>query len=90
MPVVGDFAGPNAIRAIGAWLRGRGATVTAFYLSNVEQYLLPDGRWNVFCANVAALPLDASSTFIRSMSGGGRGFVNSLGAMAVETRGCGR
>ena len=90
VPVVGDFAGPSAIRAIGAWLKSRGATVTAFYLSNVEQYLLQDGRWNVFCANVAALPLDGSSTFIRSTSGGGRGFVNSLGAMAVETRGCGR
>ena len=90
VPVVGDFAGPRAIRATGAWLKSRGATVTAFYLSNVEQYLLQDGRWNVFCANVAALPLDASSTFIRSTSGGGRGFVNSLGAMAVETRGCGR
>lgn len=89
VPVVGDFAGPKAIRTIGAWLKSRGASVTAFYLSNVEQYLLQDGRWNAFCANVAALPLDSSSTFIRSTSGGGRGFVNSLGAMAAETRTCG-
>jgi hypothetical protein len=89
VPVVGDFAGPKALRSLGAWLKAHGATVTAFYLSNVEQYLVQDGRWNLFCANVVALPLDGSSTFIRSMSGGGRGFVNSLGAMATETRGCG-
>ncbi len=90
VPVVGDFAGPKAIRAIAAWLKSRDATVTAFYLSNVEQYLLQDGRWNSFCANVATLPLDPASTFIRSTSGGGSGFVNSLGAMAAETRTCGR
>jgi hypothetical protein len=90
VPVVGDFAGPKALRSVGAWLKAHGATVTAFYLSNVEQYLLQDGRWNAFCANVSALPLNGSSTFIRSVSGAGRGFVNSLGAMAAETRGCGR
>jgi hypothetical protein len=90
VPVVGDFGGPKAIRAVGAYLKARGATATAFYLSNVEQYLVQDGKWNFFCQNVAALPLDASSTFIRSSSGGGSGFVNTLGAMAAETRSCGR
>jgi hypothetical protein len=46
--------------------------VTAFYLSNVEQYL-----WNVsqdgrkFFDNVATLPLDTSSTFIRAVFNGG-------------------
>ena len=89
VPVVGDFGGPKALRAIGAYLRSRGATATAFYLSNVEQYLYQDGKWNTFCRNVAALPLDATSSFIRSSSGGGGGFVNSLGAMAAETRTCG-
>jgi hypothetical protein len=92
VPVVGDFGGPKAIRAIGQYLRTRGATVGTFYLSNVEQYLVQDGKWAAFCANVAALPLDASSTFIRSSSGsgGGRGgnFVNSLGSMVRETDGC--
>jgi hypothetical protein len=95
VPVVGDFGGPKAIRAIGHYLKTRGATVGAFYLSNVEQYLVQDGKWNAFCANVAALPLDGASTFIRSSSGfggGGRGgnFVNSLGSMAQETRSCAR
>jgi hypothetical protein len=74
VPVVGDFGGPKAIRAVGAYLKSRGATVSAFYLSNVEQYLYQDRKWTAFCRNVAALPLDASSTFIRSSSGGGFGF----------------
>src|SRR5262249_48318619 len=39
VPVVGDFAGPKAIRSVGEYLRQHGGTVTAFYLSNVEQYL---------------------------------------------------
>jgi hypothetical protein len=92
VPVVGDFGGPKAIRAVGAYLKARGGTVAAFYLSNVEQYLYQDGKWAAFCANVATLPLDDSSTFIRSSSGGGMGrgggFVSSLGAMATETRNC--
>jgi hypothetical protein len=92
VPVVGDFGGPKAIRAIGAYLRAHGATVSAFYLSNVEQYLVQDGKWTAFCRNVATLPLDGTSTFIRSSSrdrrGGGFGFVSSLGAMASEVSDC--
>ena len=38
VPVVGNFAGPKAIRAVGRYLREREAFVSAFYLSNVEQY----------------------------------------------------
>jgi len=90
VPVVGDFAGPKALRAVGSLVRSYGATVTAFYLSNVEQYLVPDLTWDAFCRNVAAMPLDGSSTFIRSASGGnrGRGFWSSLGGMAEEVRAC--
>jgi hypothetical protein len=39
VPIVGDFAGPQALRAVGPWLRERATTVSAFYVSNVEQYL---------------------------------------------------
>jgi hypothetical protein len=94
VPVVGDFAGAKALRAVGQYVRDHGATIGAFYLSNVEQYLNQDGIWRYFCANVATMPLDARSTFIRSSSqgrggfGGGRGLVNSLGSMQDETRGC--
>ncbi len=68
VPVVGDFAGPKAVRAVGAYLAAHHATVTAFYTSNVEQYLFrQDDDWRRFYENVAALPLDATSTFIRSV-----------------------
>ena len=71
IPVVGDFAGPKAIRAVGRYLKAQGATVTAFYLSNVEQYLTQNGVWQAFCQNFATLPLTEESTFIFSQGGGG-------------------
>ena len=83
VPVVGDFAGPKALRAIGTWLRAHGATVSAFYVSNVEQYLQQNGRWPAFCANVAALPLDRESVFIRPNRYG-----SSFSPMQRETAGC--
>jgi hypothetical protein len=83
VPVVGDFAGPKALRAIGTWLRARGATVRMFYVSNVEQYLESNGVWPAFCANVATLPLDRASVFIRP----GRGS-SFLAPMAAETATC--
>ena len=92
VPVVGDFGGPKAIRAVAAWIKARAGTVSAFYLSNVEQYLQQDGKWEAFCRSVATLPLDDQSTFIRSRNGGGGfargGFVSSLGAMREEVRNC--
>lgn len=72
VPIVGNFGGSKAIRAVGTYLKERGATVSAFYLSNVEQYLSQDGLWFTFCGNFAQLPLDDSSQFIYSQ-GGGRG-----------------
>jgi hypothetical protein len=39
IPVVGDFGGERALRSIARYLREHNATVTAFYISNVEQYL---------------------------------------------------
>jgi hypothetical protein len=91
IPLVGDFAGPKAIRSAGKYLKEHGATVVAFYLSNVEQYL--GSNWSTFCANVASLPLDEKSSFIRSSRtryGGPRGgLVTTLGNMREETKGCG-
>jgi hypothetical protein len=66
VPVVGDFAGPKAMRAIARYLQERGGTVRAFYTSNVEQYLFQDtANWKRFYDNVAFLPTDPTSTFIR-------------------------
>lgn len=69
VPIVGDFAGPKALKAIGRYVAEQGATVTAYYTSNVEQYLFQNGVWQAFYANVATLPVDERSTFIRSARG---------------------
>jgi len=67
VPVVGDFAGPKALRSVGRYVKDHGAAVAAFYTSNVEQYLFQQGDdWSQFLASVSTFPLDASSTFIRS------------------------
>src|SRR5205814_2337742 len=73
VPLVGDFGGPKAIRTIGQYLKDHDAKVTAFYLSNVEQYLFQDSSWRRFYANVATLPMDSTSQFIRTVNGGGYG-----------------
>jgi len=68
VPVVGDFAGPKAIHGVGEYLKQRRATVSAFYLSNVEQYLFRGmGDAERFYRNVETLPVDSGSTFIRSV-----------------------
>jgi hypothetical protein len=68
VPVSGDFAGPKAIRAIGTYLQKQGGVVSAFYVSNVEQYLFQDGKARAFYDNVATLPLTDTSVFIRPYS----------------------
>ena len=102
VPVVGNFAGPKAIRAIGTYAKRHGALVGAFYVSNVEQYLLREGLIDKFCASAAMLPLDESSTFIRSERGGfapraqrwpggfGAGFTSQLHNIREDVRSCGR
>jgi hypothetical protein len=91
VPIVGNFAGAKAIRSVGAYLRQKSALVSVFYLSNVEEYLKRDGIWQDFCANVSELPLDSSSTFIRSIrsvSGDpGDGLRSELGPM-VQISNC--
>ncbi len=70
VPVVGDFAGPKAIRSVAQYLKEHNALVGVFYTSNVEQYLFQDNVWSKYYQNVATLPLDSASTFIRSVGGG--------------------
>jgi len=87
IPVVGDFGGKKAVRAVGQYLKDHNATVGAYYTSNVEQYLfnqnsgrggrgVVNGGATNFYENVGTMPLDASSLFIRSgvpNAGFGRG-----------------
>ena len=86
VPVVGDFAGPKAIRAVAKYLKEHGGVVGAFYTSNVEQYLFQDGVADRYYRNVETLPLDAGSTFIRSIGGGYRGAYRGINTVPNGTR----
>jgi hypothetical protein len=92
VPVVGNFAGPKALRAVARYLKDHDAIVSAFYLSNVEQYLTREGTWYSFCANIATLPLDGTSTFIRSVRnntyGPGVGLESRTDNMSEEVKDC--
>jgi len=92
VPLMGDFAGPKALRAVGQYLTERNAVVSAFYLSNVEEYLKQDGKQRAFCANAATLPVDETSTFIRSSRSGtpdfGFDLVSELGSMTADLASC--
>ncbi len=68
IPVVGDFAGPKALREVGRYLSFHHAGVSTIYTSNVEQYLFRDAdRWRDYYDNVASLPLDSRAMFVRSI-----------------------
>jgi hypothetical protein len=69
VPLVGDFAGNKAITGIGQYLKDHSAIANVFYVSNVERYLWEQGEHGKqFYANLAKLPLDSSSTFIRAVT----------------------
>ncbi len=71
IPVVGNFAGNKALRAIGTFAEAHGTSVSVFYVSNVEYFLINHFyymfKWYV--ANVDALPIDEHSLIIRSYLG---------------------
>lgn len=94
VPVVGDFGGDKALRAIGSYAAQHGAHIGAFYTSNVEQYLFqsPD-LWRRFYTNVGTMPVDSGSTFIRAVfngmgfrAPGGVRAVMMLGSIAEQLR----
>jgi hypothetical protein len=85
--ITGDFAGPKALRSVGRYLKSHEATVTAIYTSNVEQYLFQsDTNWRKYYGNVATLPIDAKTTFIRSVSN--RSYQAGSGFARAQTRLC--
>ena len=63
VPIVGDFAGPSALKAVAKFAREQDEVVTAFYVSNVEFYLLRGGLFPSYVENVRALPLAPTSVF---------------------------
>jgi len=60
-------------------------TVTAFYVSNVEQYLFRDTGQAAerFYGNLTALPLDSTSSFIRSVPQMGMQMTTFSGGRAI-------
>ena len=70
IPVVGNVNGPHALGAIAAAIAERRERVSAFYISNVENYLFRDGTFPRFTDNLGRLPRDARSVMIRSIFGG--------------------
>jgi hypothetical protein len=66
IPLVGDFAGAKALSAVAVYLRKNGYAVTAFYTSNVEQYLFSNRTFDGFVKNVSRLPITQNSLFIRA------------------------
>ncbi|MBI2817645.1 MAG: hypothetical protein HYX72_11970 [Acidobacteria bacterium] len=69
IPVVGDISGRKAVTAIADYLRKNGHSVSAFYTSNVEEYLYDDNQFGGFVENVKKLPVTERSVIIRSVKG---------------------
>ena len=70
VPVVGNLAGPHALAAIGQEISRRGEKVSAFYISNIENYLFRDGSFSRYMENVKKLPHTDKTVVIRSLFGG--------------------
>jgi hypothetical protein len=70
VPVVGNLSGPHAVTAIAQEISRRGEKVSAFYVSNIENYLFRDGTFPRFVDNVKKLPRSEKSVIIRSLFGG--------------------
>ena len=86
IPVVGDFGGPRAIRSVGEYLRNHSSTVTAFYTSNVEQYLFQNDVWREFYANLATLPVNSKSVIIRGLIRSMSGEYSSSPVLPITSR----
>lgn len=67
VPVVGDLAGPHTLRAIGTALKDEDVALSAFYASNVEDYLFRRDKFVPFVDNLRALPRRSGAMVIRSV-----------------------
>src|SRR5678815_3369035 len=63
LPLVGDFTGTKAIRAVSQYVKDHGSTISVFYISNVEDYI--QSKWSAYLSNLAVLPSDNSTLLIR-------------------------
>lgn len=66
IPLVGDFAGAGCLPRLADWLRARALAVSAFYLADVEFFLVRAGRYPAFAANLRRLPWAPGAVLIRT------------------------
>lgn len=69
VPVVGDFSGNKTLRSIAGYVRSHMGIISVFYTSNVELYLHTSTDLDTplrFHENIASMPINESSVFIRS------------------------
>ena len=76
IPIVGDFAGPKALQAVGQYAKEHNATIGLFYASNVDEYLFDSEVQDKFLSNVATFPLNPSSMMIRVNGGPSAGVID--------------
>ncbi len=71
IPVVGNFAGEKTLKAIGSYAEAHDSSISVFYVSNVEYFLINHFYYvfNWYVENVDALPIDEHSLMIRSYLG---------------------
>jgi hypothetical protein len=89
VPVVGDLSGSAAMAAVARLIRERGERLSAFYTSNVEDYLFRYGRFPRFVQNLGGIPHNDRSVLIRSifsrwLSGSRPGDVSTSRLQRVE------
>ena len=69
IPVVGDLSGTQALAAVGKWMTDHDERLSAFYVSNVENYLFRGGGFGRYMENLNRLPHTDRSVIIRSTFG---------------------
>jgi hypothetical protein len=69
IPVVGDFAGRQALPAIAAYMHAHALRLSVLYVSNVEDYLFRRGAFGQYMSNIRVLPHTTGSVVIRSVFG---------------------
>jgi hypothetical protein len=80
VPITGNFAGGKALKAIAQYLINHKKTVTAFYVSNVEEYVIGNYYdWQQWVVNMKAMPTTDTSVIIRwTHTGGGSNQMTQL------------
>ncbi len=66
IPIVADLAGAIALQRLADWLKDQSLLVTAFYVSDVEFFLLRAGRFPDYLKNLRRLPWHDNGVIIRS------------------------